>query len=121
MEAIKQAILAAQNYAADEISVDTVLEGLANGTYQGWHINGLYLVTSVITYETHSRLRLCYAAGALDESTVKEALSKVEAFALAVGCKGVEIYGRKGWVKKLKAYGYDEQYVVVLKRLEEAT
>jgi hypothetical protein len=114
---IRQAILSAQNYAADEVSVDSVLEGLANGQYQGWHFDGLYLVTTLIQYETHSRVRICYAAGALTDELIQFALSKIEEFAHAVGAIGVELYGRKGWVKRLKPYGYDEQYAVVLKRL----
>jgi hypothetical protein len=114
---IREAIESAQTYAADEISVDTVLQKLADGFYQAWVIDTITLVTCVANYENHSRLRICYAAGDLTDELIAKALDIIERFAAAVGCVGVEIYGRGGWVRRLKNYGYNQQYVVVMKRI----
>jgi hypothetical protein len=114
---LREAILSAQTYASDEVSVDTVLQKLADGVYQAWDFNTVIVVTCVATYETHSRLRICYAAGDLEGDKLATSLDVLEKFAESIGCSGVEIYGRAGWVRKLKQFGYDQQYAVVLKRI----
>lgn len=116
-EQIRQAIESAAVYAADETSVDTVLQNLADGRSQAWTFDGFIVVTSVVAYESHSRLRIAYTAGNMTEEAMAKGLEVLERFAKSVGCTGVEIYGRQGWVRRLKPYGYKQQYAVVLKRI----
>lgn len=114
---LRQAIETAQAYAAGEVSADTVLERISNGLSQAWSFSGFIVVTDVVIYESMERLRISYCSGDMTEEATKEALTILEAFAKSIGCAGVEIYGRQGWVRRLKPYGYEQQYAVVIKRI----
>lgn len=114
---LRQAISAAQAYAADEVSVDTVLQRVADGSSQAWSFSGFIVVTDVVVYELSKRLRISYCSGEMTEETTKEALAVLESFAKSLDLSGIEIYGRQGWVKRLKPYGYEQQYAVVIKRI----
>lgn len=118
-EKFRQTVEAAQVYAAGEVSTDTVLKGISDGNYQSWLVDGLHIITCVVPYESFTRLRITHAHGNLQQDTVVKALSIMENFATVVGCKSVEIYGRGGWAKKLREYGYRQQYVVLIKELGE--
>lgn len=116
-EDFRKAIADAENYSGHEITLDSVFEGLANGTYQGWHIDSVFVVTSVIRYENFSSLRITHCGGNLTDELLKKALDILEEFAKTLGCSRVELYGRRGWCKRLKPYGYNELYTVVVKSL----
>lgn len=114
--ALKQTIEASMEYAAEEISSDTILNGLDNNNYQSWCVDDLSLVTCVVVYERVKRLRICYCHGSLTEDTIVKALDLMETFAKSAGCEGVEIFGRKGWAKTLRDFGYKTQYTILMKR-----
>jgi hypothetical protein len=46
-----------------------------------------------------------------------ELLKTLEEFARATNCKRTVVYGRKGWVKTLKKYGYCEPFVTLIKEV----
>ena len=116
-ERLRQAILSAQTYAADEVSTDTVLQRVADGFSQAWSFDGFIVVTDVVAYESTKRLRISYCSGDMTKETTEKALSILENFAKEIGLSGIEIYGRQGWVRRLRPYGYEQQYAVVIKRI----
>lgn len=116
-ERLRQAVLSAQTYAADEVSADTVLQKVADGLSQAWDFDGFIVVTDIVSYENTKRLRISYCSGQMTEEATRTALSVLENFAKEVGLSGVEIYGRQGWVRRLRPYGYEQQYAVVIKRI----
>jgi len=46
---------------------------------------------------------------------MEEALRTLENWAVDNNCTGMEITGRRGWVKKLKLHKWEEEFVVVKK------
>ena len=44
-------------------------------------------------------------------------LTDLEEFARHTDCKRMVVYGRKGWVRTLKQYGYEEPYVTLMKEI----
>ena len=46
-----------------------------------------------------------------------EILTMLEDFARSVDCKYTSVYGRKGWARALKKYGYEEPFVTLMKEL----
>ena len=117
IQRIREALRSAQRYSVQEISEDFIIEGLADGRYQAWDFDSCIVVTSVVSYENFSNLRINHVAGELPDGLTADILKKLENFASAVGCKSVEIIGRRGWVRRLKDFGYNEQYVTVMKEI----
>lgn len=54
------------------------------------------------------------------DSFLSNGLEKIEKYALAMGARDVVALGRKGWERKLKAFGYVSRYVQVRKNVREA-
>ena len=46
-----------------------------------------------------------------------EVLEMIEDFARGYGCKYTSVYGRRGWLRVLKKYGYYEPYINLKKEL----
>jgi hypothetical protein len=73
--------------------------------------------TQIVNYQREKRLRLVMIGGhEVDrwEQITSEAMDK---FAKENDCSGIELWGRRGWVKRLKKYGYEEYETVVIKHL----
>lgn len=114
-EELIEGIKAALAYSANEASLDDILEGLKDNTYQCFEFKSGFVITCVIQYERKKALRLCLAKGL--EEDIKEAMPIMDCFANDMCCSIIEIYGRKGWVRQLKQYGYNEQYTVLVKNI----
>jgi hypothetical protein len=104
---------------AMDMSFDSMedLERLVlQGRLQFWPGKDCALITEVHTYPGGERVvQAKWAAGDLAELA---ALSPgVEAFGRAHGCTTALIEGRSGWVKQLKALGYQPWSVTLKKKL----
>lgn len=70
------------------------------------------LVTQIVNYPQDRRL--CFFACAGVEADKWLHLNEViKCYAREQGCSSVEIYGRPGWVKKMKPYGFKPIHVVL--------
>ncbi|QGH73561.1 MAG: putative acetyltransferase [Siphoviridae sp. ct7UA22] len=110
---VRAAIEAALFYANGEVTTDDVMNGLADGTYTLFEFPSGWVIVTVIQYERTKALRIAIANGDLSEQP--EVLSALEQCAELNSCDYLEIYGRRGWARQLKPFGYTEQYVVVTK------
>ena len=72
-------------------------------------------ITRIEQYDSFSAM--CIAACYATEDYYEEFLGIVEGCAKEAGCKKVVIHGRKGWVRKLKQFGYIEPYITVTKEV----
>lgn len=72
-------------------------------------------VTEIIIYPKIKRLRIVLIGG--HEIDFWEALAEktFNDFAKEKGCSGIEILGRRGWVRRLEKYGYQELETIVVK------
>ena len=68
------------------------------------------IITQVSHYPRKSMLSIQYAAGDRLDEWIDEGLQTMENWAVDNGCTGMEITGRRGWVRKLKLYDWEEEF-----------
>jgi hypothetical protein len=103
-------------HTCQETSLEDILAGIENRTYQLFEFQSGFLITCHITYEQASALRIAIAYGNIDLEQ-DYIMKVVEEFAHYLKVDFIEIWGRRGWVRQLAKYGYNEQYTVVVKPL----
>lgn len=103
------------SYSAQEVSVLDIVQGLKDNTYQCFEFNTGFVITCIVKYDRKKALRICLAKGL--EEDIASVMSVMDSFAADSCCDFIEVYGRKGWVRQLKQYGYNEQYTVVIKHI----
>ena len=72
-------------------------------------------ITRIEHYDNFSAM--CIVACWATKEYYRDFLHIVEDCAYNAGCKRVVIHGRKGWVRQLKQFGYEEPYVTVMKEV----
>ena len=99
-----------------EFDLDDVIKMAENGAMQIWKLpdSESICVTEFVQYPKKKRLRVVLMTGAFDEKVV----TFFEGLAKSMNCAGVEVIGRKGWIKALKPWGYEEASVNVVKDFE---
>ena len=95
-------IEAALTYAHGTHSTNDVLKLVIKGDAQFWPYFDAAIVTEIIRYPQKIVLRFWLAGGNLD--TLIEAEPEIIKWSRRWGCEGVEIFGRKGWVRALEGY-----------------
>jgi hypothetical protein len=68
------------------------------------------LVTEFVIFPKHKVLNLLFCGG--DYNELVEMLPSIEAFARAAECKRLYGGGRKGWSRKLKHLGFEEEHMI---------
>lgn len=87
-------------------TLEDIRRSVASGTRQLWLREpgyGLAVVTEIVMYPAGRRLTIFAAAGELEDGW-QALLGNLEGWAREHGCKGVDIYGRKGWERLLPDY-----------------
>lgn len=96
-------------------TIEDIRGSVAGGSRQLWLREPGYdlaVVTEIVAYPAGRRLVLFAAGGALEDGWEK-LLASLEQWAKGHGCKGVDVYGRRGWERKLP--GYRLQQIVLRK------
>ena len=70
-----------------------------------------FLITEVTEYPQAKMLTLHFTGGKDFKSWVPDGLPKIQKFARDNGCIKLESYGRAGWEKMWKDYGYKKRLV----------
>lgn len=106
---LKEAI----SYGQGEFDLDDVLRLAEEGKMQIYQEpSGKWIaVTEIVKYPKLTRLRVILMVGKFDDTVV----DFFESLAKAIGLDGIEVIGRKGWVRALKSRGYKEASVNVVK------
>lgn len=99
------------------MSMNTVRQSLTNGTHLLWVAHeGNDILAAFITRVAQYPLRRMLVVESLGGRDLGEWVEKVNQtllrFASDNGCSGIELYGRPGWVKALKPYGWKHSMVV---------
>jgi hypothetical protein len=123
--------------------VEALLKGGADRTGGRWDIRSLYfalvneeqqlwvtfneenkitnaLTTEIVDYPNKLSLAIQFAGGddgQTDGSTLDVVLNRLEKYAKDVGCDCIELWGRKGFSRKLKKSGYEESLVFYEKEI----
>lgn len=99
----------------DVLALDDYRDKVLTGDMQLWVDEGYAAVTEVLNYP-RSRVVLVHLAGGKLDSLL-EADGELDKFARIVGATGIEIIGRKGWVRALRDRGYREAAVHLFKEV----
>ena len=91
-------------------TIDHVEDKISNGLFHLWAGKESALVTEFVIFPKHKVLNLLFCGG--DYNELVEMLPSIEAFARAAECKRLYGGGRKGWSRKLKHLGFEEEHMI---------
>jgi hypothetical protein len=112
-------VMAAVEYVDSGFNEQDILERLLSRDFQLW-IVGQYqaaCVTQITIYPQHKVCLVVALGGEGMDEWLDELMDTVEDWAAQNGCRYVEEYGRKGWLKVGKKRGYGEVYTVMRKSI----
>lgn len=119
---IKPHIDKAVDHGVGETSSMDMFRGAMAGNYECWEVvqgeeSKCFGMVRINTFENHKQLQIVTTTGTdLDEYS-SEALAYAEDYARYLGCKYVTLWGRLGWPRKLKQFGYKHIYSVCAKEV----
>lgn len=79
-------------------------------------INGV-AITRLLTHKQYKEMVIVCTTSEGWFEHGPEILKMLEQFGRDMECKYASVYGRKGWVRALKDYGYEEPYTTLMKEL----
>ena len=94
----------------DSYTIDHVEDKISNGLFHLWAGKESALVTGFVIFPKHKVLNLLFCGG--DYNELVKMLPSIEAFARAAECKRLYGGGRKGWSRKLKHLGFEEEHMI---------
>jgi hypothetical protein len=122
---IKPEVEAALTHGIEETTAHDIFVGAMNYQYECWEAiddntgNTLaFGMMRVNTFPQHKQLQFVTTAGEGFDIYGAEGLAHAEQVAKEIGCKYVTVWGRLGWTKKLKDYGYKHTYAVMTKEIK---
>ena len=100
----------ALRYSFGKYTTESIREFLKGEQMQLWvgidyYEIRAFTITQIVNYPGKKILIIMFAGGS-DLSGWLSYIEILKRFAKKKGCDGIEIYGRNGWVKKLKPFGY---------------
>lgn len=107
-----------------EISLAGILSDIVNRQRQLWIVksDGRYIaavVTMVYTTDNGVTIGDITFAGGTDHDKWSHFPEAIEPFFREHNCRFVDITGRRGWVRKYQAFGFQEKYVVTRKDISD--
>lgn len=115
IEPLLQRVLDRFDYGSD---ADDILADVINGRRMMWSINDLegLAVLSVSRLPKFSTLDVDCLAGENMNEWLSPFINQLTEYAKVLDCKYVDASGRKGWIRQLKQFGFNEtSYDVRLK------
>lgn len=111
----------ALEYNHGEFTTEDIYGWLKNQKMQLWvvHENGIQAaaVTEVVIYPRKKIVRILALAGNGFDEWSDDLQALFEFWGKKLDADGIEIIGRRGWIKKLEKYGYSEAHTVLKKEL----
>lgn len=122
-EAIEQKLARVLPYETGEYSLSDIRDGLEEGDYILWaeidedeNFRSLAVI-NMLFFPRKKILNIMIVVSDDMKYGQGSFLRKMEAFARENECHAVRLGGRKGWVRELKKYGYNEPYHIVEKEI----
>ena len=75
-----------------------------------------FCTSAVVPYDEITLLQVRMLAGDRFDEWIDQMHDVLEDFARENGCGGMELIGRRGWVRKLDRFGWNEAFTTVEKR-----
>jgi hypothetical protein len=101
----------------DKAETIDVLDGVYNGTYVLWVVLDdddkviAAFTTRLIVYPQRKALALDWVGGTQMKEWEDQLIDTMKRYANKLDCSHLEGYGRKGWGRVLKKYGFYPEYI----------
>lgn len=105
-------VLNALAYAEGTHTFDDVIGMVMSGRLTWWPLKNSFLLLEIVEYPQKKYLHVFLAGGDLSE--IKTTNDSLKAAAKDLGCAGVTLAGRRGWIKALKDIGWRESCTTVM-------
>jgi|TARA_R100000353_G_C6481256_1_gene189199 hypothetical protein len=122
-DTVKLFIEMGNSKSKQEMGIDDIYEKLINRDMQLWIIQDEYaeilaaLTTEIMIYPKKKTCRIVTLGGTELDEWVEGLLQVIETWAIDNGCEAMETACRKGFIKKIKKYGYEHTYTILGKEL----
>lgn len=104
LEAQKQNICNALEYADGTHTFDDVVSMVFSGKVVFWPYKDSFLITEVLEYPQKRVLHVFLAGGVLED--LCDVQDKLKELARKSNCTALSLCGRRGWLKPLAVYGW---------------
>lgn len=91
-------------------TIDDIEAGIAAGFFQFWEADDCCAVTEIVPYPRAKKLHIFLAAGNF-LSICEKLLPQARKFAEENGCVSMTTIARKGFVRRIPAYGFKPKYI----------
>lgn len=103
-------------------TLESIYEDLSSGRRQLWMVNSedeflMALLSEIVDYPTTKVLNILWVGGSGLEIVLYLFLDFIELWGVRQGAGRCQVFGRKGWVRKLKGRGYTQDRWVISKDL----
>lgn len=106
LERCRDWIQAALDAGGNTHEFEDIVESVQTGRMQFWPAPDACAITEVIRFPRKKFLHIFLAGG--NKETIIDMNESAMAFARHLGCDGMSIAGRRGWVRALKNHGWRE-------------
>ena len=104
MARVRQFLEPALSYGNNTHNYIDIVNGVLAGRYHLWPTANSALITDFHIYPNRKYLHIFLAGGDLEE--IKSNHDRVVGFAQTMGCQGLTLTGRPGWIKALADLGF---------------
>jgi len=113
---VEHFIISAMQRGHDTHTVEEIQRDVARGRLRVWivHEDGL-AVACALTMQDGAVLRVTHLGGTEAENWLEELINTWVEWGFGQDCDRIEMTGRLGWIRKLKPYGFSEDYVKMSK------
>ena len=94
----------------DRYNLSNIKEKIGQGIFHIWPGKDAFYISSFGEFPEYKVLNLFLCGGNYEE--LEEMLKSIEKFAKNCECKYLYGGGRKGWIRKLKHLGFEQEYMV---------
>ena len=91
-------------------NLSDIKEKIHQGEFHIWGGKNSVMITEIVEFPRVKVLNLLFGGG--DYKELEEMFPSFEQFARHFGCKSIYVGGRKGWLRKIKHLGFEQEYMV---------
>jgi hypothetical protein len=123
-DTVKSFIEMGNTKSRQEMNIDDIYEKLINRDMQLWVLENeeaeilSVLTTEIVLYPRMQTCRIVTLGGKGMDDWAEEFLAVLEEWAIKNDCVAMETGCRKGFIKKLKKFGYEHTYTILTKELQ---
>jgi hypothetical protein len=94
----------------DAYTIDDIEDKIRQGRFYLWTGEKSAMITEFVVFPQFTGLNLIFCGGSYEE--LEKMLESIEIFAKNLGIKKLYGGGRKGWTRKLKKLGFEQEYLI---------